>query len=47
MAVAVVILASAGTSAPATIAAPSSSGTTRYDGGPEEGVASNAIRPTR
>ena len=38
MAVAVVILASAGTSAPATIAAPSSSGTTRYDGGPEEGT---------
>ena len=38
MAVAIVVLASAGTSAPPSSAARSSSGTTRYDGGPEEGT---------
>jgi hypothetical protein len=51
MAVAVVVLASTGTSAPPSATAPSPSGTTRYDGGPEEGsrglVASPRVPTTR
>jgi hypothetical protein len=57
MAVAIVILASAGTSVPQSASAPHSSsapapnGATRYDGGPEEGtrgaLASPRVRTTR
>ena len=53
MAVAVVILASTGTSAPSSATVPSTTGliesprapSTRYDGGPEEGAASHVMRP--
>ena len=48
MAVAVVILASSGTSTsatPAAATAPVSTGTTRYDGGPEEGSRGAVGRP--
>jgi hypothetical protein len=53
MAVAIVVLASAGTSVPETQSspAPAPNGTTRYDGGPEEGtrgaIASPRVRSTR